>query len=216
MGSAHDKRPRDASTALAAGLAALGLELDARARGQLLDYIALIGKWNKVYNLTAIRTPEQMVAEHILDSLAVSAHIPGGRLLDLGSGAGLPGLALRIARSDLEVTLLDSNTKKCAFLRQSVIELALAGVEIACVRAEAYRPVQRFAAVIARAFADLATIARLGAPLLAPGGRLYAMKGIEPHDEIARLGDAARVQSVIRLDVPGLGAQRHLVIMTKA
>ena len=202
--------------ALAEGLRALGLDLPASARQQLLDYLALIEKWNKTYNLTAIHAREHMIREHLLDSLAVAPHISAGLLLDLGSGAGLPGIPLAVARPDLNVTLLESSAKKCAFLRQVVIELALGDVDVACQRAEAYRPSTTFDSVIARAFADLKTIAALGFPLLAPGGRLFAMKGVEPIEELSKLGRAAHVESVIRLQVPGLSAQRHLVVMTKA
>ena len=201
---------------LADGLSSLGLAIGGTAQQQLLAYIALIEKWNKVYNLTAIRAQEQMIYEHLLDSLAAAPHVLPGSLLDLGSGAGLPGIPLGIARSDLKVTLLESNRKKCAFLRQAVIELRLAGLEIACERAEAYRPARAFDSVIARAFADLKTIAALGMPLLRPGGRLLAMKGVEPVDELAALGSPLAVESVVRLHVPGLDAERHLVIMTKA
>ena len=204
------------ATALAEGLSALELALPASGPQQLLDYIALIEKWNKTYNLTAIRTPEHMIREHLLDSLAVSPHIEAGSLLDLGSGAGLPGIPLRIARPELQVTLLESSSKKCAFLTQALIELGLTDVDVACRRAEEYRPDAPFDSVITRAFADLKTIAALGVPLLAPGGRLFAMKGVEPVEELASLGRTARVQSVIRLHVPGLRAQRHLVVMTKA
>ena len=157
-----------------------------------------------------------MVCEHLLDSLAVSPHIPAGSMLDFGSGAGLPGIPLRIARPDLKVTLLEANGKKCAFLRQATIELALADVDVVCQRGESYRPAVGFDSVIARAVADLATIAKLGLPLLAPGGRLLAMKGVDPADELAVLDRTVNVQAVIRLHVPGLGAQRHLVVMTKA
>ena len=202
--------------ALAEGLSELGLEIGQPAQQQLLAYVALIEKWNKVYNLTAIRALEQMVYEHLLDSLAAAPHIPPGSLLDLGSGAGLPGIPLCIARPDLKVTLLESNRKKCAFLRQAAIELHLGDIEVACERAEAYRPAQALDNVIARAVADLKAIAALGMPLLRRGGRLFAMKGVEPADELAALGDSATVEAVVRLHVPGLAAQRHLVIMTKA
>ena len=202
--------------ALAEGLKALGLEVSATAQTQLLDYIALIEKWNNVYNLTAIRARERMVSEHLLDSLAVARHIPPGALLDLGSGAGLPGIPLRVVRPDLRVTVLESNHKKCAFLKQATIELALSEVEVICQRAETFRPPSGFDSVISRAVADLATLASLSLPLLAPGGRLFAMKGVEPRDELAAIGATVRVEAVIRLDVPGLKAQRHLVVMTKA
>ena len=204
------------ATPLAEGLGELALDIPASAQQQLLDYITLIEKWNKVYNLTAIRTRDQMLYEHLLDSLTVAPHIPTGSLLDLGSGAGLPGIALRIARPDLKLTLLEASAKKCAFLRQATIELALTDVEVVCRRAEAYRPQVAFDSVIARAVADLATIAELGLPLLKPGGRLLAMKGVDPADELAALDRTAKVQAIIRLHVPGLSVQRHLVVMTKA
>ena len=205
-----------AATLLAEGLGALALDIPASAQQQLLDYVALIEKWNKVYNLTAIRSREQMVYEHLLDSLAVAPHIPAGSLLDFGSGAGLPGIPLRIARPDLKVTLLEASGKKCAFLRQATIELALADVDVVCQRIEAYRPSVAFDTLIARAVTDLASLAELGLPLLAPGGHLLAMKGVDPVDELAGLDRATKVQAVLRLHVPGLNAQRHLVAMTKA
>ena len=198
------------------GVRGLGLDIGPSAQERLVAYLALIEKWNKVYNLTAIRAVQHMVSEHLLDSLAVAPHIPAGSVLDLGSGAGLPGIPLRIARPDLQVTLLESNRKKCAFLRQAAIELLLQPLEVVCERAEAYRPARGFDSVIARAFADLQTIAALGLPLLRPGGHLYAMKGAEPIDELSALDRSIRVEAVIRLHVPSLEAQRHLVIMTKA
>ena len=202
--------------ALAGGLNCLNLDVAAPARQRLIAYLALIEKWNKVYNLTAIRAPAQMVVEHLLDSLSVAPYIAAGSLLDMGSGAGLPGIPLQIARADLQVTLLESNRKKCAFLRQAAIELQLADLEVICERVEAYRPARPFDGVIARAFADLETIAVHGLPLLGPQGRLYAMKGTEPIDELAALDRSVVVESVTRLHVPGLRAQRHLVVMTNA
>jgi 16S rRNA (guanine527-N7)-methyltransferase len=202
--------------ALAEGLRGLGLDVDDAAQQRLLAYVALLEKWNKVYNLTAIRDPEQMICEHLLDSLAAAPHVLAGSLLDLGSGAGLPGIPLRIVRPDLKVTLLESSRKKCAFLRQAAIELRLADLQIACERAEAYRPVEALDNVIARAFADLKRIAALGLPLLRSGGRLLALKGADPAAELAAVAPVDASASVIRLHVPGLAARRHLVIMTKA
>lgn len=202
---------------LSAGLGALGLELNAAQQQKLLDYVALIGKWNKVYNLTAVREPEAMITQHLLDSLAVLPHLPQQsgvtRLIDIGSGAGLPGIPLSIARPDWQITLLDSNHKKTTFLRQACLELGLANVEVVCERVEHYQPSAGFAAVISRAFSDLGEFARLTAHLLAKGGKLYAMKGIYPHEEIGKLPQPFKLQEVIPLTVPGMDAQRHLVIV---
>lgn len=198
---------------LASGLAALGLDLDAAQQQKLLDYVALIVKWNKVYNLTAVRDPEAMVTQHLLDSLTVLQHLAGSRLIDVGCGAGLPGIPLAIARPEWTVSLLDANHKKATFLRQACLELVLTNVEVICERVELYRPGEIFDAVIARAFSDLGEFARLTAHLLTKGGKLYAMKGVYPHDEMGRLPPHFRVQEVIPLTVPGMDASRHLVIM---
>jgi 16S rRNA (guanine527-N7)-methyltransferase len=200
---------------LAHGASTLGVSLDGQAIRRLLDYVDLIAKWNKVYNLTAIRETQRMLTEHVLDSLAVAPHVRSGSLLDLGSGAGLPGIPLGVARPDLQVTLLESSRKKCAFLHQAIIELGLNNVEVACVRAESYRPARGFDTVVTRAFADLDAIARLGLPLLAPGARLLAMKGAAPNAELTHLDVSVVVESVLQLQIPGLAAQRHLLVMTK-
>ncbi len=202
---------------LSAGLGALGMDLNAAQQQKLLDYVALIGKWNKVYNLTAVREPEAMITQHLLDSLAVLPHLPQqsgvNRLVDIGSGAGLPGIPLAIARPDWQITLLDSNHKKTTFLRQACLELGLANAEVVCERVEHYQPSAGYAAVISRAFSDLGEFARLTAHLLAKGGKLYAMKGIYPHEEIGKLPQPFKLQEVIPLTVPGMDAQRHLVIV---
>ena len=201
---------------LAAGVSALGLDVCTNAQAQLSCYLALIAKWNKVYNLTAIRERDQMVVEHLLDSLAILPHVQPSAVLDIGSGAGLPGIPLAIARRGLQVTVLDSNQKKCAFLQQVAIELSLTNVTVACARAEAYRGANAFDTVVSRALADLPTIARLSASQLAPGGLILALKGAVPHAELSRLPGAITARAVIRLSIPGLNAQRHVVVMTKA
>jgi 16S rRNA (guanine527-N7)-methyltransferase len=202
--------------ALAAGVSALGLDICMDAQARLLRYLALMEKWNKVHNLTAIRGLDHMVVEHLLDSLAILPHVQPSTVLDVGSGAGLPGIPLAITHRGLHVTVLDSNRKKCAFLQQVVIELALANVTVACARAESYRATKAFDTVVSRAVADMPTIAKLSAPQLAPGGLILALKGVVPHDELARLPETMTVKAVVRLNVPGLDAERHLVLMTKA
>jgi 16S rRNA (guanine527-N7)-methyltransferase len=202
---------------LAAGVQELGLALSAAAQARLLDYVALLEKWNKVHNLTAVREPEMMVSQHLLDSLAVLPAVAARKtLLDVGSGGGLPGIPLALARADLAVTLLDSNHKKVAFLRQAKAELGLANVEVVCERVEAWRPADRFGAVVSRAFADLGEFAALAGHLVAPGGALLAMKGIYPYEELARLPADFRLHEVWPLKVPQLAAERHLVILQKA
>ena len=198
---------------------AIGLTLGARQRAQLVAFLALLAKWNRTYNLTAIREPERMVTHHVLDSLAVLPYLPRTdalRALDVGSGGGVPGLPLAIARPSWNVVLLDASQKKGTFLRQATIELGLSNVEAVTARIEDYVPDAPFDVVISRAFSDLATFARAGIRLLAPGGRLYAMKGVLPVDEIAALPANVRVVTAPVLAVPGLDAQRHLVVMEAA
>jgi 16S rRNA (guanine527-N7)-methyltransferase len=201
---------------LAAGLRTLGITLDAAPQEKLLAYIALVAKWNRVYNLTAVREPERMLSRHVLDSLAVLPHIEGPAIADVGSGAGLPGIPLALARPDWTVELIESNHKKTAFLRQAAIELALANVEIREERAEAAEPRGVYDTVIARAFSDLAELVVAGAALVRPGGSLVAMKGVHPYEEIAALPQAWRVAKVVALEVPGVEGERHLVIMRRA
>ena len=199
-----------------AALAAAGIALPPTVRDPLDRYLALLAKWNRTYNLTAIRDPEQMVTHHVLDALAVLPHLPETqrlRVLDVGSGGGVPGLPLAIARPGWTVVLLDSNHKKGAFLQQAAIELALTNVEVVTARVEHYAPAAPFDVVISRAFSDLAAFAEVSARHLAPGGRLFAMKGVHPGEEIAQLPEGMRVIAAPALAVPGLDAQRHLVVM---
>jgi 16S rRNA (guanine527-N7)-methyltransferase len=197
-------------------LAAAGIALPPAARAQLAAYLALLAKWNRTYNLTAIREPEQMITHHVLDALAVLPHLPAlprARVLDVGSGGGVPGIPLAIARPEWSVTLVDSSHKKGAFLQQAAIELALANVAAVTTRVEEYVAPAAFDVVISRAFSDLATFVATSARHLAPTGHLYAMKGVHPHEEIAQLPSGARVIGVPLLAVPGLDAQRHLVVL---
>lgn len=199
------------------GLRAMDIALDAPAQGTLVAYLQLIGKWNKVHNLTAVREPGQMVVLHLLDSLSVLPHLAGAKtILDVGTGAGLPGIPLAIARPDLAVTLLDSSHKKATFLRQAKAELALANVEVACERVENWRPAALFDIVVSRAFAELADFVVQAGHLVAPGGAMLAMKGVYPFEELARVPASHRVENVVALTVPTLEAQRHLVLLKAA
>ncbi len=195
---------------LAAGLEALGLP--AALATPLLAYLALLARWNATYNLTAIRDPRDMVAKHLLDSLAMQPFVRGLRTLaDLGTGPGLPGIPLAIATPGLQVTLVESNGKKARFLREAVRQLGLGNVQVAESRIEAFRPGTHFDAITARALATLPLILELGGHLPGPGGRLLAMKGVVPDGEIATLPAGWRLAAVHPLRVPGLDAERHLV-----
>jgi 16S rRNA (guanine527-N7)-methyltransferase len=198
---------------LASGLAALALPPELAPR--LLDYLALLERWNRAYNLTAIRDPRDMVARHLLDSLAMHPHVGAGPLADLGTGPGLPGIPLAIARPELAVALVESNGKKVRFLREAVRQLGLGNARVVEARAEALAEPGAFAAVTARALDRLAGIVAVGGHLLAPGGRLLALKGARPDDEIAELPPGWTVSGVHRLAVPGLSAERHLVVVTR-
>jgi len=198
------------------GVEDLGIRLPPTAEQRLLDYLALMQKWNRVYSLTAIREPAKSVSHHLLDSLAVVPHLKGGPLLDVGSGPGLPGIPVAIARPDWHVTLLDSNHKKAAFLNQAVAELEVTNAEVRRERVEQWRPPMMFEVVISRAFAELADFVRLAGHLLAPGGRLAAMKGLYPYEEIAQMPAGYRVDQVVPLAVPGVEGERHLVMIEKS
>lgn len=195
------------------GLAAMGLELPGEIILELLAYAALLGKWNKTYNLTAVRDASQVIGRHVLDSLAVLPYVAAVPLLDVGSGGGLPGIPLAIVRPQLAVTLVDGNSKKTAFQRQAVIELGLANVTVHGGRIEDWRPATPFPQIVSRAFAELADFVALTRHLLASGGRWLAMKGVRPDAEIARLPAGVGVESVHRLHVPDVDGERHLVIM---
>ena len=202
--------------ALERGLRELGLALPEDASDRLIAYVALLAKWNRSYNLTAVREPRAMVSHHLLDSLAVLPHLPIGaakpRVADAGAGAGLPGIPLALARPQWHVTLIESNQKKVAFLRQAVIELSMKNVEVHAGRVEAWQPASLFDLVISRAFAELVEFVATCRHLLAPGGLLAAMKGKRPDREIKKLPADVRCKSVIALRTPQLDAERHLVL----
>jgi 16S rRNA (guanine527-N7)-methyltransferase len=196
---------------LASGLAALAIALDQEQQRRLLDYLALLDKWNHAYNLTAIRDPGEMVRRQLLDSLSILPLVRGQRVLDVGTGPGLPGIPLAIALPGVHFTLLDSNGKKTRFVQQAVLELGLKNVAVVQGRVEAFRPAAGFDTITARAFADLPRMLGLVGHLLADGGELLAMKGTIPHQEIAAL-EATGVHIEVRtLVVPGDPAERHAV-----
>jgi len=201
---------------LNAGLHALGFDDIQACSPRFLDYLALLAKWNKVYNLTAVRDVERMLTQHLLDSLAVLPYIKGASLLDVGSGAGLPGIPLAIALPEMHVTLLDSNHKKTAFLQQACIELKLINVSVVSERVETWQPPSKFDIVISRAFSDLAAFAKLAGHLCAPGGAMLAMKGVYPHEEAGLLPAHVVIEQIVPLKVPALEAERHLVVMRVA
>ncbi len=196
---------------LSAGLAELGLDLPATAQRQLLAFRDLLLKWNKTYNLTALRDPEQAISHHLLDSLAILPHVGVGPLLDVGSGGGLPGMPLAIARPELAVSMVDTVQKKAIFLQQAAIELGLKNVAAHHARVEDMQG--QYAQISSRAFAELKLFVELTRHLLAPGGRWLAMKGVRPDTEIAALPADIAVETVLPLHVPGLDAERHLIIL---
>ncbi|MCG6876652.1 MAG: 16S rRNA (guanine(527)-N(7))-methyltransferase RsmG [Betaproteobacteria bacterium] len=202
--------------ALAVGVLELGLALQASQRKQLLTYIDLLAKWNKLYNLTAIRDPHEMLSHHVLDSLSIVPHVSGRRFLDVGSGAGLPGVPVAIAQPECEVTLLDSSQKKTAFLQHVAIELELGNTTMCATRVESWHPNQRFDTIASRAFSELAEFVHRSQHLLAEHGVLAAMKGAYPHAEIERLPEGFRIRAVKRLAVPGVAGERHLVLVERA
>ncbi|MFI9653369.1 16S rRNA (guanine(527)-N(7))-methyltransferase RsmG [Guyparkeria sp. GHLCS8-2] len=202
---------------LADGVERLGLALDPQAASRLIDYLALLTRWNRPYNLTAVREPEAMATRHLLDSLAVLPHLPTcPRLLDIGSGPGIPGMILAVCRPDSEVTLVDSNLKMTRFAMAAQRELGLGNVTVRRERVEHLDPADRFDCVISRAFSALADFVRLGAPLLADGGRLYAMKGRLDPQELDALPDGFVVTARHALDIPDLDAERHLLVVERA
>lgn len=197
---------------LSSGITQLGVNVAAEQQQKLLDFLALLHKWNKVYNLTAIREPEQMVSNHLLDSLAVLPHLWPKRWLDVGCGAGLPGVVLAIMRPEWSFTLLDSNSKKTSFVQQVCIELGLRNVEVCCGRIEEWQVAEKYDGITSRAFAETAEFVALSRHLLAREGRWAAMKGM-PEQELTRLPEGVLVEQIIPLQVPNLEAARCLVVL---
>lgn len=199
--------------------ALMGIAVDSVQAEKLAAYIGLLTKWNRVYNLTAIRDPEQMRVQHVLDSLSLLPHLDADKarsVIDVGTGGGTPGVILAIMRPDWRITLNDIVQKKIAFLTQVKSTLQLANVDVINGRVEALTSDAGYDAVTSRAFADLADFARWAGHLVAPHGAMYAMKGLQPDDEIARLPAGAAVRDITPLTVPHLAAERHLVVVTFA
>src|SRR5580698_4991876 len=203
---------------LADGVRELGLDLSEAQLGKLLDYVALLSKWNAVYNLTAIRDPRQMLIQHILDSLSIVPHLAGrgpSSVLDVGSGGGLPGIVLAIVLPEWTVTLNDIVHKKTAFQSQAKAELGLGNLSVVTGRVETLKPgvevPAKFDVIVSRAFAELADFVTLARHLVAEQGAIWAMKGVRPDGEIERLPAGSQAKQIIRLKVPSLDAERHLV-----
>jgi 16S rRNA (guanine527-N7)-methyltransferase len=200
---------------LAQGIAEAGLPIDEQKQQKLLAYLTLMQKWNKVHNLTAVRDAEEMVVLHLLDSLVVLPFIDGKALLDVGSGAGLPGIPLAICLPDLKVTVIDSNNKKVSFMRQAKAELGIENLEVLGGRVEEIAPNHKFDMVISRAFSDLDLFISLTHQLCDAQGKWLAMKGVYPEAELAELekNTGITASKIEELKVPGLAAQRHLVFL---
>lgn len=195
------------------GIAALELSLPSAAVTRLLDYQALLQRWNAAYNLTAVRDPAEMITRHLLDSLAILPYVHGSRLADLGTGPGLPGIVLAIAAPGREVVLVDSNGKKVRFLREAIRALKLDGVRAEQSRVEDVQG--QYDCITARAFASLADMLGWGGHLLAPGGHWLAMKGKRPDDELAGIPAGFTLRATHELSVPGLPAERHLLVLER-
>jgi 16S rRNA (guanine527-N7)-methyltransferase len=198
---------------LARGIEEIGLHISSETRQRLIDYLILLDKWNKVYNLTAVHDIEQMVTQHLLDCLAVLPFLSGSRVLDVGSGGGLPGIPFALVKTDWHLVLLDSNHKKASFLKQACIELKIENAEVCSDRVESLQGQEKFDLIISRAFSDLVEYTKLTAQLCNEGGIIAAMKGVYPYEELAALPKNIVTDEVVPIKVPGLKAERHLVIM---
>ncbi|GAA5022926.1 16S rRNA (guanine(527)-N(7))-methyltransferase RsmG [Massilia kyonggiensis] len=205
------------SAVLGEGIDAMRLDVSPTQQDKLMNYLALMFKWNAVYNLTSLRDPMQMVTHHLLDSLAaVPAFAAAQNVLDVGSGGGLPGIVLAIVRPDMKVSMIDTVHKKTAFLTQVKAELGLANVTVYTARVEQLQVSDKFDVITSRAFADLSDFVNWSSHLLADGGRYIALKGVAPKDEQERLPEEWKVDKVEPLDVPRLGAERHLVFIERS
>lgn len=198
---------------LTAGARALKVRTGAEARAAMVDYLKQLEAWNDTYNLTAVRRPEDMVVRHLLDSLAALPYLHGDEIADVGSGAGLPGIPLALARPGKHITLIESNGKKAAFQRHAVRALGVTNVTVVQKRSEEYKPTRGFDTVICRAFAVAGAAVRLAGHLCRPGGRMVLMKGRDPTPELQDLPAGFRVAEVAPVTIPGLDAERHIVVL---
>ena len=202
---------------LAKGITKMGLDVPMVMQQKLLAYLALLQKWNKVYNLTAVRDPIEMVTLHLLDSLSVLPHINSKNLLDVGSGGGLPGIVLAICKPELQVTTIDTVQKKAIFMRQVKGELGLNNLSVVHARVESYQPAEKFEVIISRAFSEIALFIKLTQHLLAENGQWFAMKGQVSHEELEdleiKLNKVIKIKNIIPLKVAGLDAERHLLVL---
>lgn len=205
----------DLKALLADGVAEIGIEIDDQHKRAMLGYLSLLKRWNRVYNLTTVNSDKDFVTRHLLDSLSVVPYLKGKRIIDIGTGAGLPGIPVALACPDLTVTLLDSNAKRCRFLRQVQAQLKLQNVNIVQQRAEEFHPQEKFDSLLSRAFSSLVSFISSSGHLLADGGLLLAMKGQWPGEETVEMAAGFKLEDVIKLNVPGLQEQRHLVICKK-
>jgi len=214
--SSRELSPAQLDSALKEGIAAQGLQVEDQARAAMLQYLGLLQRWNKAYNLTSIKDPVQMLSYHLLDSLSIGPHLQGQSFIDVGTGAGLPGIPLAVTHPDKNFSLLDSNGKKIRFLFQIKTALKLSNVKEMQGRVDEYKPEQRYDGVISRAFASLSDMIDGSEHLLVPGGRFYAMKGRYPDKELSALPKGYKVEQAIELEVPTLDQQRHLIIIKKS
>jgi len=208
--------PNSLQSSLGQGLRALGIECPLEVQGRLLDYVRLLAKWNRVYNLTAVREPQEMVTRHLLDSLAVLPHLQAlapKRVLDVGTGGGLPGIPLALLLPQCDFVLLDSNGKKTRFVQQAVTELGLPNVSVAHGRVEDFHPEAPFDVVISRAFSSLRDMVEKAGGYCGGEGVLLAMKGAYPEGELAELPASFTLRERWRLTVPGLDEERHLICL---
>lgn len=203
------------SDQLERGLAQIGVAATVQQQQQLVDYLLLFEKWNKTYNLSAVREREAMVSRHLLDSLVVIPHLQGKRFIDVGTGGGLPGIPLAIMKPECHFSLLDSNGKKTRFLFQVKTALKLANVAVENRRVESFQPTPLFDGVISRAFASLNDMVTGCAQLIAPAGRFWALKGVYPESELSELPKHYTVEACHRLEVPGCDGERHLLEISR-
>jgi 16S rRNA (guanine527-N7)-methyltransferase len=197
------------------GINELGLNIPSATVGRLLQYLDLIRKWNRVYNLTAIKDPGEMLSHHIIDSLSIIPYIRGENILDIGSGAGLPGIPLSLVFPQRHIVMLDSNAKKTRFIQQAITELGLDNAESIHSRVEDYTASEGFDTVVSRAFSSLSDFVQLARPLMKNTGQLLAMKGRYPTQELEDLPSDIHIEAVHRLEVPLLDSERHLVQMAR-